>query len=217
VVIGSLRGTLQARLTEGEILIDVGGVGYRVAMTAPASAGLGPLGTEAFVHVHTHVREDAIVLYGFGHADERRCFEALLGAHGVGPTLALAILAVLSPAALATAVVEDDIDTLCLVPGVGRKTAARLALELGTRLDLPELGVTEAEMGGVAGARPAAEGGVMADRGVRSDVRAALVELGYAPDEIAHALTSLGDAGSVEEALRLALRELAGTTPKAHR
>ena len=92
-----------------------------------------------FLHVHTHVREDAIVLYGFAHADERRCFEALLGAHGVGPSLALAILSALSPAALSTAVLEDDLATLCLVPGVGKKTAARLLLELKARLDLPTL------------------------------------------------------------------------------
>ena len=69
--------------------------------------------------MHTHVREDAIVLYGFVHDDERRCFEVLLGSHGVGPALALAIMAVLSPAALSTAVLEDDLDTLCTVPGRG--------------------------------------------------------------------------------------------------
>ena len=106
----------------------------------PRCGLLGTVGSDVFLHVHTHVREDAIVLYGFAHADERRCFEALLGAHGVGPALALAILSSLSPAALSTAVLEDDVDTLCLVPGVGKKTAARLLLELKARLDLPELG-----------------------------------------------------------------------------
>ena len=89
--------------------------------------------------MHTHVREDAIVLYGFVHDDERRCFEVLLGSHGVGPALALAIMAALSPAALSTAVLEEDLDTLCTVPGVGRKTAARLLIELKSRLDLPDL------------------------------------------------------------------------------
>ena len=89
--------------------------------------------------MHTHVREDAIVLYGFVHDDERRCFEVLLGSHGVGPALALGIMAVLSPAALSTAVLEDDLETLCTVPGVGRKTAARLLIELKSRLDLPDL------------------------------------------------------------------------------
>ena len=78
------------------------------------------------------------MLYGFAHDDERRCFEALLGAHGVGPALALAVLSTLSPATLSTAVLEDDVDTLCAVPGVGRKTAARLLIDLKSRLDLPD-------------------------------------------------------------------------------
>ena len=93
--------------------------GYRVSVTPATAAAIGPTGDRGLLHVHTHVREDAIVLYGFLHDDERRCFEALLGAHGVGPALALAILSVLSPAALSTAVLEEDVDTLCSVPGVG--------------------------------------------------------------------------------------------------
>ena len=95
------------------------------------------------------MREDAIVLYGFVHDDERRCFEVLLGSHGVGPALALAIMAVLSPASLSTAVLEDDLETLCTVPGVGRKTAARLLIELKSRLDLPDLSLD------LPGTRPA--------------------------------------------------------------
>ena len=97
-VIGSLRGTLADRPATGEVLVEVGGVGYRASVPAATFAALGPTGSEVFLHVHTHVREDAIVLYGFAHADERRCFEALIGAHGVGPALALAILSSLSPA-----------------------------------------------------------------------------------------------------------------------
>ena len=113
-MIGLLRGTVVMRMGECEVIVDVAGVGYRVTVT-PATAALllsdGP-GTEATLFVHTHVREDAIVLYGFAHDDERRCFEVLLGSHGVGPALALSILAMLSPAALSTAVLEDDLDTL---------------------------------------------------------------------------------------------------------
>ena len=129
------------RTGEGEVIIDVGGVGYRVTVTPATAAALVVTGTgaESTLYVHTHVREDAIVLYGFVHDDERRCFEVLLGSHGVGPALALAIMAVLSPAALSTAVLEDDLETLCTVPGVGRKTAARLLIELKSRLDLPDL------------------------------------------------------------------------------
>ena len=193
-MIGSLRGTLLDRPAPGEVIVEVGGVGYRASLPTSTLAGLGAPGSEVFLHVHTHVREDAIVLYGFAHADERRCFEALLGAHGVGPSLALAILSALSPAALSTSVLEDDLATLCLVPGVGKKTAARLLLELKARLDLPDLdnGSTTAPTGGSA----------------RGEARAALAELGYAPEEIAAALEAVDADAPVEAVVRGALREL---------
>jgi Holliday junction DNA helicase RuvA len=205
------------RSGEGEVIVDVGGVGYRVAVTPATAASLIGAGSapgtpaEATLYVHTHVREDAIVLYGFVHDDERRCFEVLLGSHGVGPALALAIMAALSPAALSTAVLEEDLDTLCTVPGVGRKTAARLLIELKSRLDLPDLSLDGAGAGGVGGVGGAgAEGGVgVATRTSRAEARAALSELGYAPDEIRGALDGLRDDVGVEEMLRLALRELA--------
>ncbi len=194
-MIGSLRGTLLERPTAGEVIVEVQGVGYRASVPTSVLASLGGAGSEVFLHVHTHVREDAIVLYGFAHADERRCFEALLGAHGVGPALALSILSSLSPAALSTAVLEDDVDTLCLVPGVGKKTAARLLLELKARLDLPELG------GDATGAsRPGTP---------RGEARAALVELGYAPEEITGVLDGVDGDQPVEDVVRAALRELA--------
>ena len=155
-MIGLLRGAVVVRTGEGEVIIDVGGVGYRVAVTPATAAALVVAGVrrsgEATLYVHTHVREDAIVLYGFVHDDERRCFEVLLGSHGVGPALALAIMAALSPAALSTAVLEEDLDTLCTVPGVGRKTAARLLIELKSRLDLPDLSLSGAGGGGGVGA-----------------------------------------------------------------
>ncbi len=194
-MIGSLRGQLVDRPSPAEAVVEVGGVGYRVSVPPAQAAALGPLGSEVFLHVHTHVREDAIVLYGFAHADERRCFEALLGAHGVGPTLALSILSALSPAALCTAVLEDDVGTLCLVPGVGKKTAARLLLELKARLELPTLGEDYVSSNGGSSSR--------------SEVRAALTELGYGPDEINGALESVEDGSPVEEMVRSALRELA--------
>ncbi len=199
-MIGLLRGKVALRSAEGEVIIDVGGVGYRVAVTPATAVALmvGGTSNEATLFIHTHVREDAIVLYGFVHDDERRCFEVLLGSHGVGPSLALAIMAVLSPASLSTAVLEDDLDMLCTVPGVGRKTAARLVIELKSRLDLPDLSL---EIPGSSG------GG--ATRTSRSEARAALAELGYAPEEIRGALDGLRDDVGVEEMLRLALRELA--------
>ena len=207
-MIGLLRGSAVLRTGESEVIVDVGGVGYRVTVTPTTAAALAGAGSEATLYVHTHVREDAIVLYGFAHDDERRCFEVLLGSHGVGPALALAILAMLSPAALSTAVLEDDIETLCTVPGVGRKTAARLLIELKSRLDLPDLS-------GVPGIGPLDGVGdgvgevVRAARSSRAEARAALSELGYAPDEIRGALDGLRDDVGVEEMLRLALRELA--------
>jgi holliday junction DNA helicase RuvA len=190
-MIGSLRGSLASRGPDGEVVVEVGGVGYRVTLPTGVAAALGPAGSEVFLHVHTHVREDAIVLYGFAHADERRCFEALLGAHGVGPALALSILSALSPAALSTVVLEDDAETLCSVPGIGRKTAARLLIDLKSRLDLPDLS-------------PGVTGG-----SARAEARAALTELGYGPEEIRDALDGRRDDVGVEELLRLALRDLA--------
>jgi holliday junction DNA helicase RuvA len=202
-MIGLLRGRAVSRTGDGEVIVDVAGVGYRVAVTPATAASLitGGAGEETILFVHTHVREDAIVLYGFAHDDERRCFEVLLGSHGVGPALALAIMGCLSPAALSTAVLEDDVETLCTVPGVGRKTAARLMIELKSRLDLPDLSTASVATAG-RDAQPTS-------RTSRAEARAALSELGYAPDEIRGALDGLRDDVGVEEMLRLALRELA--------
>jgi Holliday junction DNA helicase RuvA len=205
-MIGLLRGPVVLRTGECEVIVDVAGVGYRVTVTPSAAATLvaGGPDKDSTLYIHTHVREDAIVLYGFVHDDERRCFEVLIGSHGVGPALALSIMAMLSPAALSTAVLEDDLDTLCTVPGVGRKTAARLLIELKSRLDLPDLSLDPASAA-LADADPMAR----ASRTSRAEARAALSELGYGADEIRGALDGLRDDVGVEEMLRLALRELA--------
>jgi holliday junction DNA helicase RuvA len=196
-VIGSLRGVVIDRDEVGEVLVEAGGVGYRVTVPTATLVSL-ELGASAFLHIHTHVREDAIVLYGFASRDQRRCFEALVGAHGVGPSLALSILSAHSPATLQRAVLADDIEALVLVPGVGRKTAARLLIELKARLDLPDLGVEPATA-------------VRDGAGVRAEVRAALAGLGYGPEEVRHVLQSVPAEGATEEVLRAALRELAAT------
>jgi holliday junction DNA helicase RuvA len=198
-MIGWLHGKLITRTADGELLVDVQGVGYRVTVPTPLLVTAGEPGSEVTLHVHTHVREDAIILYGFATTEERRCFEALLSAHGVGPSLALAVLCTLRPADLVRAVLEEDLDSLCAVPGVGRKTAARLVLDLRTRLELPEF--SGAGVPGGVSDGPAEP---------RGEVRAALVELGYGPDEIRRALHEIPDDGAVEEMLRQALRELAG-------
>ena len=194
-MIGSLRGVVLDRLPPAELLLEVGGVGYRVTVTPSTVAAAVP-GQPLFVHVHTHVRDDAIVLFGFPTADQRRCFEALLGAHGVGPGLAMAILALHSPDALRRAVATEDAAALTAVPGVGRKTAARLLLELQSRLDVPLDDLV-----------PAGAGGVDA----LAEVRAALAGLGYGADEVRSALRALPEQGTVEELLTSALRQMAGS------
>ncbi|HEX2576193.1 MAG TPA: Holliday junction branch migration protein RuvA [Aquihabitans sp.] len=200
-MIGSLRGTLLDRSITGEILVEVQGVGYRVQAGLVTAARLGDLQAEVFVWTHHHVREDADTLFGFASKGERDAFEALLGAHGVGPSLALAILSVHPPANLARVLADDDVAALCLVPGVGKKTAARLLIELKTRLDVPLGDGPPAGLDGDAdaGASPSA----------RADVRDALAGLGYTPEEIAEATRELpdADAGAL---LKEALRRLAG-------
>jgi len=196
-MIGRLRGTLVARTHRGEIVLDVGGVGYRVSVSPGTAVALGPVGDDVVVHTHLHVREDALTLFGFATAEGRDCFESLLGAHGVGPGLALAILSVHGPDELRRVVLEGDLDALTLVPGVGRKTAARLLLELKSRLDVPEGTGFDAE--GLAGG----EGGSS-----RREVRAALAALGYQPDEVRRALRDLPPEGDLQTLVRTALQAL---------
>lgn len=205
-MIGSLRGTLLDRSATGEVLIEVGGVGYRLTVPAASLAVLGETGSVAFVHVHTHVRDDAIVLYGFATRDERQCFESLLGAHGVGPALALAILSALTPASLRRAVATDDADALCAVPGVGKKTAARLLLELKARLG----DLDDSSFAGDGPALAVVNGHGPAPAPPRAEVRAALAALGYGTDEVRDAVRELPDDAPVEDLLRLALKSLAG-------
>jgi len=162
-------------------------------------ADLGEIGRDVVVHTHLHVREDALTLYGFATSDERDCFEALLGAHGVGPALALAIVSVHGPSQLRRVLVEGDLDALTLVPGVGRKTAARLLIELKARLDVPDF-----EM-----AVPAADGNGAPP--ALAELRAALVGLGYEPEEVRRVARELPPDGDLETMLRSALRLLAAS------
>jgi len=189
-MIGSVRGTVIERTASGEALVEVGGVGYRVNVPAGALPALHP-GNTAFLFTHLHVREDAMVLYGFPSRDERDTFEALIGTTGVGPKLALAMLSVHSPSSLRRALLEDDLAALTLVPGVGRRTAQRLLVELKSRLEVPELDLSD-------------EGGPAP----RAEVRAALAGLGYGTDEVRDVVAQLPEDGSVEDLLREALKLL---------
>lgn len=193
-MIGSVRGSVIERSASGEVLVEVGGVGYRALVPLSAVPTLEP-GANAFLFTHLHVREDAMVLYGFPTRDERDTFEVLIAASGVGPKLALAILSVHTPAALRRCLADDDLDALTLVPGVGKRTAQRLLVELKARLEVPDLDLAEVAGDGAPSAR--------------SEVRAALAGLGYAPDEIRDTLSELGSDGAVEDLLRDALKALA--------
>jgi Holliday junction DNA helicase RuvA len=193
-MIGSLRGQLLDRSAAGEVLVEAGGVGYRVVVPTGTLAGLGSLGSPVFLHTYLHAREAGLTLYGFATRDERVCFEGLLGAHGVGPALALALLSAHTPSSLRRALVDDDPGALTVVPGVGPKTAARLLVELKSRLDVPDL---DAEL------TPAGNGAA-----ARSEVRAALAGLGYGVDEVREALRRVPPEGDVGDLLREALRLL---------
>ena len=197
-MIGSLRGRLLDRALDAELLIEVAGMGYRVR-TTPAAAALGEIGAEVFLHVHHAVRAEDEALYGFATITERRLFETLITTQGVGPALALAIMSVHDLAALRDAVAADDVAALCLVPGIGKKTAVRLLVELKSRLDLP---------GADAPPGTDAAGGVGTD--VRADLRSALEGLGYGAEEIRAALAELPAIGDRGELLKTALRRLAG-------
>jgi Holliday junction DNA helicase RuvA len=204
-VIGSLRGRLVERTMTGQVLVEVGGVGYVALVPSGTLARLGQPGSEVHLHVSTQVREDAITLYGFSTRDERVCFEALLGAQGVGPALALAVLSVHGPDALRRALAEDDVDALCLVPGVGKKTAARVLLDLKARLSGAEPDV-EAVVAASGDGNGNGTGPVPPSP--RSEVRAALASLGYGPEEVREAVRDLPDEGEVGTLVKSALSRL---------
>jgi Holliday junction DNA helicase RuvA len=155
------------------------------------------VGDEVFIHIHHHQREDAEILYGFESLEQRRVFETLIGTHGVGPALGLGILTVHEPAQLARAVAADDVAALCQVPGVGKKTATRLLVELKHRLDVAEIDLT-----GVPDSTPAVSNAI-------DDVREALAGLGYGNDEIARILPRLEQGEDSSDLIRQALRLLA--------
>ena len=187
-MIGRLRGLLAAKHAN-RVVIDVGGIGYEVAVTPRALVALPGVGEEVVLHTHLHVREDQLALFGFTTGEGRDVFRLLLGLSGIGPKVALAILATLEPDELRRVVASDDADGLTVVPGIGKRTAQKLMLELRAKLD-----VLEVEP---AGAETAA-----------GEVRAALAGLGYARDEIREVMRELPVDLPLEELLRLSLREL---------
>jgi Holliday junction DNA helicase RuvA len=181
------------------LIVDVQGVGYLVHVPLSTFYDAGEVGAEAALRIHTHVREEAIQLYGFLTALEQQLFERLIGISGIGPKLAIAVLSGIEPRDLITAVQRGDLARLTGIPGVGRKTAERIVLELKDRLAqfaAPDAGAPE----------PSATG-----ERLRDDLLSALQNLGYhrplAEKAIDAALTSAGAPG-FEQALKAALREL---------
>lgn len=204
-------GRLSGRLDEcrpGQALIDVAGVGYVVQIPLSTFYVLQPrTGTEVTVHIHTHVREEALQLFGFGTPEERHTFERLLAVSGVGPKMALAVLSGIGTADLRRAVAEADRPKLERIPGVGRKTAERILLELRERSPGRKRGAADRSVESTLDAS-----------GPRADAVSALQNLGYAPDAAERAVDAAmveegsaarqGPTPSLEALLRAALRAL---------
>jgi Holliday junction DNA helicase RuvA len=179
--------------------VDVGGVGYDVAVPLSTFYGLADAGSQVSLRVHTHVREEAISLFGFATALELDLFERLIGISGIGPKVGLAVLSGIEPAELIGAIERGDLARLTAIPGVGKKTSERIVLELKDRLPkLPAVRTTAD--------RPDAPP-------LRDDVLSALINLGYhrplAEKAVEAALTAAGRDAGFERTLKQALRELA--------
>ncbi len=191
-MIGKLTGTLLEKSTP-QVLIDCGGVGYEVDVPMSTFYGLPQLGEKVALLTHFVVREDAQLLYGFATATEREAFRQLIKVSGVGPRMALSLLSGMGVAELAQAVTAQEAGRLVKVPGIGKKTAERLLLELKGRLG-PDLGAPGA-------AAPASDS--------QTDILQALLALGYSDKEAAAALQALPPDVGVSEGIRLALKALA--------
>jgi holliday junction DNA helicase RuvA len=193
-MIGSLRGKLIEK-RPNQVLVDVNGVGYRVQIPLSTFAGLGALHAETSLLIHTHVREDQITLYGFVTAREKQCFELLISASGVGPSLALKILSGMSIEELVPAIRKSDLAQLVRIPGVGRKTAERIVVELRDKLvviDVPEAG------------KPSTRSQL------EDDVASALMNLGYDTKSVERAVekSRAASGNDFEKLLRSSLQIL---------
>jgi len=196
-MIGFLRGRLREKLPH-QVILDVNGVGYQAQIPLSTYAALGALNAEAELLIHTHVREDQIALYGFHTAREKQCFELLISASGVGPNLALRILSGLSTEELIRAVGKGDLAQLTRAPGVGRKIAERMVVELRDKIALLE---------------PVTEGSRPAKSDAEEDVLSALLNLGYERRAAEQAIERMQPAnGDFDAMLRAALKQLGGVS-----
>ncbi|MCL1601022.1 MAG: Holliday junction branch migration protein RuvA [Actinomycetia bacterium] len=186
-MIGRLRGVIADRGQE-TIVVDVAGVGYLVAVTPRTLTDLPGVGEEVVLHTHLHVREDQLALYGFASLPDKDLFGLLLGVSGVGPKVAMAILGTMTYEQLSAAVSSDDIAALTAVPGIGKRSAQKLLLELKPKLDVVD--------------------DVLYSTSAIAEVREALEGLGYGPDEIRGTLTDMPQDLPIEEMVRRSLQQL---------
>jgi len=191
-MIAHLRGKLLAK-HPNQAVVETGGVGYDVTISVPTFSQLPAIGGEVALHIHTHVREDALALYGFLRSREKVLFEKLITVSGIGPKLAITILSGMAADEMINAIRSNDIARLTRIPGIGRKTAERMVLELRDKLALEKHGETAA-----APALSAAE----------EDVLSALVNLGYQRAAAEKALASISKNGQFDAMFRAALAAL---------
>jgi Holliday junction DNA helicase RuvA len=186
-MIGRLRGII-VETSHESIVLEVGGVGYQIAVTPRALSDLPGVGEEVVLHTHLHVREDQLALFGFGSSADKDLFGMLLGVSGVGPKVAMAMLGTMTYEQLSLAVATDDIAALTAVPGIGKRSAQKLLLELKPRMDvLDEVSMASGQLG---------------------EVREALEGLGYGADEIRGTLANMPEDLPIEELLRRSLQQL---------
>lgn len=191
-MIATLHGKIQAR-TDDSLIVNVGGIGFRVRVPTSTLANLGAVGSEVRLFTHLRVREDELSLYGFATEDELRLFETLLTVSGIGPKVGMSILSAAPTDTLRVAIAQGNLDVLTALPGIGKKTAQRLVLELKGKLDIRGLG----EVGELTP--------------VDKDVMDALINLGYSAAEAARAARSVpSNVQTIEERMRVALQYLGG-------
>ena len=196
-MIASLRGRL-AELTAGQCVVEAAGVGYLVSVSTFTAGALPPVGDEVFLRVRQVVREDALLLFGFSGAEEQRLFDLLVTVSGVGPKLAMAVLSGLRPEALTRAIRDESVASLVAIPGIGRRTAERLVVELRDRIEsLPTAAAREGS-------------GVLPRNEKLRDAVAALTRLGYTAAQAEEALRQVsGDEdSSLEDLVRRSLMRL---------
>ncbi len=200
-MIALLRGCLVEKQATG-LIVDVQGVGYLVQVPLSTYYRLPDAGGAVVLRIHTHVREDALSLYGFGTALEQQLFERLIGISGIGPRLALSVLSGIDPGDLVRAVQAGDVGRLTLIPGIGKKTAERIGLELKDRLPAQLQAEIDRSAGGEAG-----------EPLLRADVLSALLNLGYhraLAEKAIDAVMRAGGEATFERTLKQALKALAG-------